>query len=140
MEILFTRSNSPLSRIIRHLTKEPVSHCAISINGWIIHSNLYGIHADPIEKFTSEVIYRVPVEYNAEALISALAAYQGKHYDFGALLYLGLRSVCPVLPKKNLWQTTGMFLCTEWVTTVLDEKEDSMITPYQLYLKLKDRI
>lgn len=59
-------------------------------------------------------------------------------YDFGALFYLALRVLFPWLPKKNLWQTSGMFLCTEWVTEVLEGEEDSMITPYKLFLRLKE--
>lgn len=137
MRILFTKNNTLLSRLIRHVTGEDVSHCVLEVHGWLVHSNLYGVHAELPQDFKSDVVYSVEVPYNPEGVIRALAAYQGRMYDFGALLYLGLRVLCPWLPKKNLWRSSGMFLCTEWITAVLNGKEDSMITPYQLYERLK---
>jgi hypothetical protein len=92
---------------------------------------------EPFESFNSSIIESVELPDNLEKVINLLAKYDGNFYDFGALFYLGLRSLFPFLPKANLWQTTGMFLCTEWITEVVDGKENSMITPHQLYLKLK---
>lgn len=136
MRILFTKSKSLLSYLICAVTKEPVSHCALEIHGWVIHSNLYGVHAEPLEDFRGEIVYSVEVPYKEEALISGMAKYQGRMYDVGALLYLGLKYLLPFLPKKNLWQSSSMFLCTEWVTQVLDGRADSMVTPYKLYERL----
>lgn len=128
-----------MSRVIRCITGEDVSHCALRVHGWILHSNLYGVHAVLPQDFHGEVVYSIEVAYNPEAVVRALAEYQGRAYDFGALLYLALRICCPWLPKQNLWQSSGMFLCTEWVTQVVDGRADSMITPYQLYQRLKER-
>jgi len=137
MKVLFTSSNSPLSRLIRKITGEQVSHCALRVYDCVIHSNLLGVHMEPFESFNSSIIESVELPDNLEKVINLLAKYDGNFYDFGALFYLGLRSLFPFLPKANLWQTTGMFLCTEWITEVVDGKENSMITPHQLYLKLK---
>lgn len=138
MQVLFTRSNSILSRMIRHVTGEPVSHCAISCGGWIVHANLLGVHVELPQTFTkhSEVVYSIELPYDQDKLMVTLSKYDQRPYDFGALLYLGLRFLLPFLPVKNLWQTTGMFLCTEWVTEFLFGGEDHTITPYHLYLRL----
>ncbi len=141
MQVIFTRSNSLLSRLIRSVTGETVSHCAIATGPWVVHSNLLGVHVELALHFLqhSECVYYV--EFPDAALmprvLNTLAQYDQRSYDFGALLYLGLRFLCPWLPRKNLWQTTGMFLCTEWITEVLDGTEDHTITPYQLYLRLR---
>jgi hypothetical protein len=141
MRILFTKSRYPLSKVILAVTKEPVSHCAISYGPWVIHSNLRGVHVELCTSFekTSEIVFSVPVRDNWPATLRALSTSEFRPYDIGALLYLGLRYLCPWLPKKNLWQSSGMFLCTEWVTAVLDGTPDSMITPYGLYLRLKEK-
>lgn len=137
MRILFTRNSTLLSRLICRVTREPVSHCALHYGDFVIHSNLWGVHCQPVGTFTSDVIYSLDVPDRPDAVIAGLAKYQGSAYDFGALLYLGLRALFPSLPKQNLWQSSGLFLCTEWVTTILNDKADSMITPYRLFLELE---
>jgi hypothetical protein len=120
------------------VTGEPVSHVAIECAGWIIHSNLLGVHVELPQTFYrhSTVLYAVDQPFDMEHLMQTLSKYDQHSYDFGGLLYLGLQALIPWLPKKNLWQQTGMFLCTEWVTSVIYGYEDHMITPYQLYLRL----
>ena len=141
MRILFTKSGSPLSRAIMAVTKEPVSHCALECAGWIIHANLYGVHVELPQTFQShsQIVYTVDIPLDIDRVMNVLAKNELKYYDLGAILYLALRYWLPCLPKKNLWQSSNMFLCTEWVTEVIDGKADSMITPYQLYLKLKEK-
>lgn len=136
--MLFTRGTSPLSMIIRHLTGEPVSHCAILSQGVVVHFNLRGLQLESLEAFEkhAEIVYRVEVP-NA-LLFDVVYAHWGKWYDFGGLLYSGLRCLLPFLPKANLWQTSGMFLCTEFVQDVVNEEQDHMITPYKLYLRLSN--
>lgn len=136
MQIIFTKNNSIMSRIIRRLTREPVSHCAILDEGYIVHSNLLGVNVSKPADFHSEIMFRVEIEYDSDKLATSVEKYKGRFYDFGALLYMGARCIFKGLPKKNLWQCSGMFLCTEWVTQVLENREVSDITPYQLYLLL----
>ena len=71
-----------------------------------------------------------------------LEKYEFSLYDFGALFFLGFSFAARKylklpLPKSNLWQATGMFLCTEWGSEFIEGEQDSMITPYKLYQKLK---
>lgn len=146
MKILWTKSDKILSVLIRKATKEPVSHCVIETHGMVIHSNLYGLHIEDALYFKKhcEVIFELelpPSDLDEAKLHATLSKYEGRMYDFGALLFAGaalvLRNYFKIpLPKSNLWQSTGMFLCTEWVSKYLDGKENSMITPYGLYLKL----
>lgn len=140
IQIHFTKSRSPLSWLIRKVTKEPVSHCAIQYKEWIIHSNLLGVRALPANKFSNQIQYSVPAEVSLNGLVEALVAHGRASYDFGAILFLFLRLIFPrFVPKKNLWQSSGMFMCTEWVTQVLGGEADSMITCMKLYKKLSDK-
>ena len=140
MRILFTRSSSPLSRLIRSVTGEDVSHCAIQVDNYIIHSNLKGLHIESLEDFMGapgvEIVHTIDLESDYQKILLLFCRYQHSMYDFGGLLYLGLRAMIPVLPKANLWQSTGMFLCTEWVTEYVESSPDSSITPYKLFLRL----
>lgn len=108
----------------------------IATVGHVIHSNLLGVRSEPEEKYAPEIVFSVPIKPDYERLLKVFAENSKAYYDFGAMFYLGLRIWLPWLPKKNLWQTSGMYLCTEWVTRYLDGTEDSMITPYKLYLRL----
>lgn len=142
MKIIFTKSNYIASKIIRNVTKEDVSHVAIQNAGFVIHSNFTGCRIDVIQDFLqhSDIVHSVEIPYNRELLHSALQLVGShKSYDFGGMFYLWLRAYLPFLPKKNLWQSSSMYLCTEFLTEVLYGKQDSMITPYQLYLKLKEK-
>jgi hypothetical protein len=147
MSVLFTKSDSPLSRLIRGVTGEPISHCALRWDELVVHSNLRGVHITHLHSFTkqSEILYEVPVIEDRNKLTDLLVNAEGSLYDVGALLFLGLTLWCRrylhlPLPKSNLWQASGMYLCTEFVTKYIDREEDSMITPYKLYLHLQESI
>lgn len=139
--IIFTCGNSLLSRAIRSCTGEPVSHVALECEGWVVHSNLLGVRVDALSEFTKHcnILYSLPLPLSTGTILCKYLTHRDSGYDFGALFYLFLRSIplCGrLLPKKNLWKSSGMFLCTEWATEVVAGVEDSMITPYQLYLEM----
>ena len=141
--ILFTHGKNPLSWLICKLTKEPTSHCAIQYDGWVLHSNFYGVHWERRLEFEHkcEIVHAVAVEDDPKRLITLAAEFGGKAgYDFFGLAYLGLRFALRMiglhLPKKNLWQMSGMFLCTEWVSLYANGEVDSEITPEKLYERL----
>lgn len=138
MRILFTHGNNPVSWLICKVTGEPVSHCAIEEANCVIQSNFLGLGALSLEEFEkkSSILYSVEIPEDCTKLLRLFVTDQKAKYDFGAMLYLGLRCLFPWLPKANLWQTTGMYMCTEWVTEYINDSEDSMITPYKLYLRL----
>lgn len=142
MFILFTTSKYPTSWLIRKITGEDCSHCAIQLGEKVIHCNFTGVHMVPYKEFikSNQVKHSM---FFAGTMVENLSAsglfarYKSRKYDFLALFYLGMRYLFPFWPKANLWQTTGLFLCTEFVTEVLDGQENSMLTPHQLYEKLK---
>jgi len=148
MRILFTTSDLCFSKLVRNITDEPVSHTAVELDcGVVVHSNWLGVLLEPSNKFRNKVsVIRelkpvVPMEDSK--IIRKYAECQHDWYDVGAFFFLGislmLRSKFGVpLPKSNLWQSTGMYLCTEWTTEIVDGKEDGMITPWKYYLKLQD--
>lgn len=136
MQVLFTKNNSIVSRLIRRLTGEPVSHCAIEYLGNVYHSNFYGVHMESLQNFlqgSNQIVLSIEAQINPYTLADAMYQYRGSKYDFGGLLYVGLRILIPALPKYNLWQSTGMFMCTEWVEQVTGLPPDAMLTPYGLY-------
>lgn len=147
MNILFTRGSNIFSRAICRVLNEPVSHVAIEYGGLVIHSNFRGLHIEPLAHFLQHSLVRYSIPYHGISVISfhdELARNWKATYDIGAFLWMTTRHLLrPLiqLPKANLWQCTGMFLCTEWVTHVLSGgREDSEITPYQLYRKLSERV
>ncbi len=155
MYLLFTTSDKLLAKVIRWATGEKCSHVAILVRDiyfgdYVIHSNWKGVTIEPFSSFLKEnrIIHqlRIPNTWdNAEKIANLREGKYGSCYDFGALLFFGIVLFCRRLlglrkwPKQNLWQSTGMYLCTELVTEFIDKKEDSLITPEQLYSKLVDK-
>lgn len=148
MKILFTTRDEWFSNTIKDLTAEPVSHCALEFpeHGFVIHSNIKGVHLEWSKNFRRKniVVYEIdwPEEDSLLKIDRLLSQYEFSRYDCAAICFLGIkmairRHLRISLPKSNLWQSTGMFLCTEWVTKYVNGEEDSMITPYKLYLKLR---
>jgi len=151
MQVLFTsRPDMLMSRLILKLTDEPVSHVCILHEGYVYQSNFSGINKTDLRSFQKDyttIISARPLDskFNDElvsSLIKRFPEFKGSFYDLPGLAYLGsrffLREYFGIrIPKKNLWQITGMYLCTEFVTDIIDQKQDSMITPYQLLLKMR---
>lgn len=141
----FCRGHSPLSGLICALTQEDVSHVVLEYEGYVLQSNLLGVHWDPLAAFEehASILRSVELKEDLPRLLRLTAQYANKaNYDLGGLLYMGLRFAARDylglrLPKKNLWAATGMFLCTEWVTEYTGGIEDSLVTPGQLYTRLK---
>lgn len=158
MEILFTsRLAMPVSKLIMDVTGEPVSHTVIRNGNFVYQSSFAGVEQVRANDFLSDytVVYSLspydPSDLSdprlnedlVERLIERVVDLRGTLYDFPGLLYLGLKyslfsTFNFAIPKKNLWQLSGMYICTEFVEDVIDIKSDSMITPYKLYLKLKE--
>lgn len=127
-----------------------MSHIALDFGEFIVHSNLRGLHltwAKTFRKHTQVVfeLERVRCEQtllDMERLDALLEKHEFSLYDFGALLFLGISFAASKylklpLPKRNLWQSSGLYMCTEWGTDMAVGKADSIVTPYKLYLNLK---
>lgn len=153
MKILFTTNpSSTLSRTILKVTGDPCSHVAMEFaGGFVIHSNVRGVNvewrstfrahntvvrelAPPSAKFRDEL-------EDPKRIDRMMLRYEHSAYDTAALMFLGAvmfaRRFGVPLPKQNLWQMSGMFICSEWVTEYVDGKADSMITPYGLWKRLE---
>lgn len=146
MEVIFSRGTSILSWLIRRVTGEPVSHCGIRSGEYVIHCNLLGLQLQHIDDFLkhSSILMTLKQPDNYPKLLNLVCKYKNVRYDIPGLIYSGIRLILRGLgipvPKVNLWQSTGMFLCTEWVTTYEYGIEDGLITPYRLYLKLQTQL
>lgn len=150
IRILFTTSEKPLARLIRGATGDDCSHVAIDWDGCIFHSNAHGVNTIHISEFLKEntIIHSVVLPEHPEDLdrLGNLACkVNNTPYDVGALLFCGFVLFCRKAlnlrswPKMNLWQSSGMDMCTEFVTEYLDGEADSMITPEQLYNRIKEK-
>lgn len=151
IQIVFSKNNSCLSKVIRWLSNEPVSHVAIIFDQKIaFHSNLYGTHPNWFCSFLkkNEIVYAITLNMTLEQeeeIYLKIPQYDGKWYDFGALFYMLYRGILHKLfntpiPQTNIFGKEDQFLCVE-LAQILDphlEKLD-VITPYQLYLILKDK-
>lgn len=142
MIILFTCSDTVGSEIIRELTSAPISHCALLCGDKVLQASEYGVVLNTLEDFTqtNHIVYQVNVEGSELEFEAAVKKYQGHGYDYGALLYFGLYLLMTRLglkpPKKNLWHTSGMFICSELVSTVVLGKDTALLTPIALYQEL----
>lgn len=154
MKILFTSGTSILSKAIVGVTEEPVSHCVLQFGHFIVHSNLCGVHLEWAANYRARtkivyelkrtIVFQTTDAQDMEKLGKILEKGEHSPYDVGALVFAGLsmflRKTFKVpLPKTNLWQSSGMFMCTEWVASfaTLFKEDNSMITPFGLYNKLK---
>ena len=133
------------SRLIMWALDEPISHVSLECNGLVFHSSINrGVHIQPLMQFLEEniVVEYVDVEFDWDRLLRTTSRNWKKKYDKASFLWLGIRALLKKifgikLKKANLWNITGMYICTEWVTKVIDNKEDSDITPMQLIERLK---
>ena len=149
IQLLFTRNSKPLSRMIIELTREPVSHVAIRIEDYVLHSSIFGPEIRTYEYFQAHnvIVYSMPLPgtHYQRLPLHVMSQIDNRGYDWGAILYLGLcyvmlRAFKIKLPKANLWEASNMYICTELVTKILGEKPDAMMTPYGLFNKLYGNI
>lgn len=151
IQIVFTKNNSCLSKLIRWLSNEPVSHAAIIFDKKIVfESNLYGTHPKWFCSFIKKNIILLSLDLKMtleqeEDIYLQIPQYDAKPYDFGALFYMIYRGLLYKLfnlpiPRTNLFGREDQFLCVE-LAKILDPTLENLdtITPYQLYLKLKEK-
>lgn len=146
-DVLFTRSNRPGSKLIRWALNEPVSHVAIRTSNAIIHSNFWGTHSDWENRWLDKniVVYTIRVRLPFEETMNRLQDLMSKYtkYDWGAFLYFGYRAILSKITGQplaghNAWNTRDAYLCTEFATKLLlGDDSPGLISPYQLYLKLR---
>ena len=145
ISILFVDGGTPFSKAVMSATQEEFSHVAIQYGDFVIHSNFRGLHVQSTRSFLkkAKIIKQVTIrgDHNRSRLLDLLDKHEFSGYDFGGMLFLGLylfasKYLKLPLPKSNLWQATGMFMCHEWVYTFLNMENKPMATPGQLYKEL----
>jgi hypothetical protein len=154
MKLIWTKSTSPLSVLIRWALNEPVSHFAIVFdNKLVFHSNLLGLHVGWFNTFKKQctVVYEkdYPMALEKEEAIyqEILDREDGKSYDYGAFAYFAWRALLKKLfriplPKENSWDSIDQDICTEsakYLQYVIPEEipaDLAMLSPYQLALIL----
>jgi len=148
MEIIFTKQGGIISKLIRKITGEPVSHVAFIYMGNVYHSNHKGATICTLKKFLqdSEIVHRLklPKKYDL-CFHYRFARLEDSTYDLPAALYAGWRILLNKylgvgFPDANKFNFKNAYMCTELAQKVLQIDVDSFITPYALYLKIKDMI
>lgn len=149
LQIVFVKSQTPVGKAISFLTEEPITHVALRLGDHVIHSALTGVEqiswADFKKRYIiieSLIIPNQP-ENPQGKFIEISEKYEHTLYDYGCLTWLAVRYTLKKwfgipIPKVNLWAVSGMVTCVEFVTKAgLNQHEDSLLTPYGLYLRLK---
>jgi len=160
MTLLWTKSNSPLSWIIRTVTGQCCSHFSFVFQnpnrkGLMFESNLMGTHPaflqTALKSHTVLHSIEVPLDAEDEDMIWDLVVdkYDGKPYDLMGALYLGLRILlCRIfkvpMPQQNKWASAGAFFCDEVYDVFNNIPEfkkidvaSGMDTPHDVFEKLK---
>jgi len=149
MKLLWSNCNLPLSTIIQLATGQKESHFSIVFNDkLVIQSNLYGVGLAWFNSFRkkhniiNEITVICPLEKEEEVFSNIMDQFDGKNYDFFALLYFGWsilknRIFHTPMPKVNKWGRADWYLCNEiyaclpsWLVPKI---EMDMVTPGDLY-------
>lgn len=145
MQLLFTTNPDALfSRLILEITKEPVSHVALQMGPWVLHSNYRGVHAETLYSFKkhNQIKLVVPIwGITTDTVLKRFSDREFKPYDLLGVLSFGVhllaRRYLPGIPKVQLMQASGMDFCVELVQHLIGSSHQ-LITPYQLYCQLTD--
>jgi len=157
LKLIWTKSNLPLSLLIRKGLDEPCSHFAVVFDDRIVfHSNLKGCHVEWYSTFKKHntVVFEEERKLNLEqeelVYQSLIDANDGKSYDYLAFLYFMLMAVRrrlfgKPLPQTNSWQKKSSLLCTGLAAYLPSNlfpelstiRDLEIISPYQLYLLMK---
>lgn len=159
MKLIWTKSNSALSILIRAITGDDCSHFAFVFEapgrtGLMFESNLLGTHpkffANAKKHF--EIVHSIDLPLSIEREDSLwgiiIERYDNKPYDFGGVFFLGLMVLRERIfkknrPDKNSWAKDDQFFCDE----IYESLEcaglqkigigSGMDTPHDVFKKLK---
>jgi len=158
MLLVWTKSRTPYSWLIRKITGEPCSHFAFvfttSAKGLMFESNLMGTHP----RFFNNALKHMTIIHRIDLPLSQLAEdtlwdivvrkYDGRPYDFGGALYIAWRTLLfrafkKPIPTYNKWAKSGAYFCNE-VYEALEEmglpkigSGFGMDTPEKVFKKLE---
>jgi hypothetical protein len=156
VKLIWTKSSSPLSILIRWALNEPCSHVAIVFDNKIVfHSNLLGLHIEWFNTFKKKIDivlekdFPMPLAEEEALYQSIINKEDGKSYDFKAFFYFTWRALLRKffkvpLPEKNEWDNPACDICIESIrylqgylsTELPSDQRMSIMTPYELALIL----
>jgi hypothetical protein len=124
VKILLTRSNQPLSRMIRWVLQIPGSHLVIVFDNKIaFHSNLLGAHVEWYNtlKRSLEIVHEIEIsgtlEQEEDAYQGVINRLDGKPYDYLFLLSIAWRACLKrffgIPIPEQLLERPDWLLCTE---------------------------
>lgn len=159
MKLIWTKSNLPLSILIRWVTGEDCSHFAFvfesAAKGVMFESNLMGTHPKffASAKKHMEIVHSIDVpltiEQENKLWDQVVEQYDDKPYDFTGAIYLGWRIILKrvfgkPLPLFNPWNQAGTFVCDELYQVLSDSGifpesgvSTGMVTPHGLWETLE---
>lgn len=151
MKILFSASDLIGSKIIRNITEEDVSHCAIYLDNFnlVIQSVFSGFDIKSVEEFrvVNRIVHSVEVVKSkgeeADFLVDVIKKNFGRWYDFGGLVFIGISLLLKKyfnrkMPTQNLWSDSSFDYCIELVVKEFPVIKDDIdfsetLTPGGLY-------
>lgn len=160
MKLIWTKTNTPFSAMIRFLTGDDCSHFAFvftsKVSGLMFESNLLGTHP----KFYKTALKHCTVIHEIDVPLSIeeedeiwdliVEKYDNKPYDFLGAFYLGIRRfftrVFGSRPMtRNLLADKNSFFCNELYEILCHIPEfpvidvsGGMITPHDLFVAIEE--
>ena len=147
MIILFTRNDNLSSKIVRFVVGEDVSHVALQIGPFVVHSDLFGIKVEHgVHYLQKNQVVRKLIFKNTVCIDDIVNKHWDKKYDFKGMLYLGWRAMLKKIfripfPDTNRFGKDNAYMCTEVLEFVrydriaeaLEGVNLDTVTPHQLY-------
>jgi hypothetical protein len=157
MRLLFTKSSSPLSKLIRWGAGEPCSHFAIGFNDQLLfQSNLLGTGIEYMPQFlkvqtvVKEIYIPLAKETEDKIYDAIMPGWTGHPYDYRAFAYLSWRALLHksfgvAFAKQNPWSDKTAFLCVglvacldvdgvpQWLRKAAREVPQDAMFPWDLY-------
>lgn len=144
-DIMFCRTNGPISRLIRFLTRGKFSHVALVVSdNEIIEADWFGVFTSPIAKYKYYEIKRCPFlsEHQRNILVHNAMVKQGLGYDY-LLFFAMITRIFPFF-KKDLtskYDSPNRWICSEIVdyayqtvgVDLVPERKDDNVTPEEIY-------
>jgi len=147
-DIIFIRSNSITSKIIRIIDGGPYSHVAVAVSNTHILESLYftKVRITEMEYKHFEVIDLGLTKEQRDQIVHMGIELVGRWYDYLQVLWYFIDAFIK-LNSKKIWNSKNNLICSELVYILLHGvgylPEDTYfgnITPHELYYLLKGMV
>lgn len=147
MRVLFTKSSTIGSWLIRKTLSSEFSHCMLECNGLVLQASATGVVINSLMTVLSSdkdvIIEKINVPGTMDDFLTIAKKYEGAPYDYLGLLGFLLTLICKklhlVIPYayKNQWQNTGAYFCSELINEIEFNQNGHLVSPVDLYNHLK---